>query len=165
MASIPWSLVPNPYSLFPVPCSLIIRQVPKLSPACVFCSSELGRIGEYVTMILFISLIINILLLYSGTGTQPLPQPKRPEKTVDPACDWVYIHECHPFKGSFQYDLARPSAISRIKWSWGFSVDAPVRFDARRKWKSWVYGFPGWHSVSAIRQKAVYRRAKVREDF
>jgi hypothetical protein len=114
----------------------------------------------------FIYIIDNKYLISILRNRNPAPpQPKRPEKTVDPARDWVYIHECHPFKGSFQYDLARPSAISRIKWSWGFSVDAPVRFDARREWKSWVYGFPGWHSVSMIRQKAVNRRAKVRQDF
>jgi hypothetical protein len=51
----------------------------------------------------------------------------------------------------FQYDLLRPSAISRIiLLSWGSSVDAPVRFERDREWESRAAGFPGWHSVSMI---------------
>jgi hypothetical protein len=54
---------------------------------------------------------------------------KRPEKTVDPEVVWVYIHECHPFKGELRRAFLRTHlVISRIILSWGSSVDAPVRF-------------------------------------
>jgi hypothetical protein len=58
----------------------------------------------------------------------PARLPKRAEKIVDPEGDWVYIHECHPFKGELRRAILRTHlVISRIKLSWGSSVDAPVR--------------------------------------
>jgi hypothetical protein len=54
---------------------------------------------------------------------------KRLEKLVDREHDWVYIHECHPFKDELRSNNLRTRlVISRIILSWGSSVDAPVRF-------------------------------------
>ena len=88
------------------------------------------------------SLITNSTLRY-----HPNPAPQRPEKIVDPKDDWVYIHECHPFKGELRRAILQTHlVISRIKLSWGSSVDAPVCFQ-----ESTGMGMPGaWLPGTAL---------------
>ena len=61
----------------------------------------MAKTWKNLTEISFMRLIINNLVQCVKIGTGHLPPPKRPEKTVDLNRNWVYIHECHPFKGSF----------------------------------------------------------------
>jgi hypothetical protein len=51
-----------------------------------------------------------------------------------------------------QSDSARSSVVSRIKLSWGSSIDIPVRFEFAGTGKR-AFGFPGWQSVSLNRHK------------
>ncbi len=90
---------------------------------------------------------------------------KRAQKTVDLDHGSVYIHECHPFKGSPQQSFARPSVVSCIIPSLGSIVGAPVRFAFRRKWEQRAHGFPGRQSAPLMRHKPICERAKVRQDF
>jgi hypothetical protein len=104
-----------------------------------------------------------VVLRIKPAASQP---GKRPEKTVDPEGDWVYIDQSQPLKGDLLHHLARPSAFSRIiLLSWGSSVDAPVRFEARREWESRAAGSPSWQSVSLLRLKTLFQCARVRQDF
>jgi len=91
---------------------------------------------------------------------------KKTQKTVDPEPDWVYIHECHPFKGSLRSAILRTHPwFSRILLSWGSFFDALVRFHLRQKWDDSRRGFPGAAISITEKSQRFFRRAKVRQHF
>jgi hypothetical protein len=74
---------------------------------------------------------------------------KKSQKTVDPEPDWVYIHECQPFKGSLRSAILRTHPwLSRITLNWGSSAAVQARLHLRRNGTTDWRGFPGRHSVS-----------------